>query len=506
MKKYIYAAAFSVAILATACKKEKNTDTGGDDKNTPPTTGSTIDKVKDSVLLYAQEDYLWNDQLPTYDNFKPRSFTGSNDLEALQNEVDALSQYAKNPSTNRAFEYNPSNPGTSKYSFIDDGTTSGELGGQASGDFGFEPRYGADGGLYIKYVYANSPAGNAGVKRGYKVTRINNRTSWNPQSNSDIQFIVSSFYSSNNIKLGLQKPDGSTINIDINAASYTINPVLAYKVFTVGNKKIGYMVFNTFTSPANAQPKIDQAFTLFNSENVTDLIVDFRYNGGGYVATADYLCNLIVPAAKNNQVMYTYYFNKGLQDNKYTLINKSVFDNKLTAGSFKPENNQEKFSKKGSLNLGKVVFIVSGSSASASELTINTLLPHMDVKIVGETSYGKPVGFFAIPINKYELYIPEFETRNSAGKADYYAGMVPGSTNFPGVEADDDVAHDFGDADEQCTQRAISYITTGNYLSLAKQQTKRVNAVRMLSVDQTRDLGLKLERPHFKGMVAERLK
>lgn len=501
MKKYFYTAALSLAVLATACKKENNTpDTDDDtDTTTTPVTGSVLDKIKDSVYLYAQEDYLWNDQLPTFSKFNPRSFKGSSDIAALQNEVDALSQYAKN-SSGQVFEFNRSSPGTSKYSFIDDGSTSGELGGQASGDFGFEPRFGADGALYIKYVYANSPAGKAGVKRGYKVTKINTRTSWDPRSSDDIDFIINSFYYNNTLGLTLQKADGTSVNVNLTAASYTINPVLAYKVFTVNGKKIGYMAFNTFTSLANAQPKIDQAVDEFNEAGITDMIVDLRYNGGGYVSTAEYLSNLMVPASKNGSTMYTYYFNQSLQNNKFDLINKNVFDSKLEAGSFKPENNKVNFAKKGTLALSKVVFILTGSSASASELTINNLIPHMDVKIVGETSYGKPVGFFAIPINKYELYIPEFETRNSAGNANYYSGMIPNS------EADDDVSKDFGDASEVCTQQALSYITTGNYVSLANNQSKRINSARVLSIDQTRTLGIKLERPHFKGMIADKQK
>ncbi|MCC8407471.1 hypothetical protein LJ707_00915 [Mucilaginibacter sp. UR6-1] len=507
MKRYFYASVLSLAVLMTACKKEKNTpdtDDDGSDTTTTPTTGTALDRIKDSVFLYAQEDYLWNDQLPTYSKFNPRSFKGSNDLAALQNEVDALSQYAKN-SSGQVFEYNASSPGTSKYSFIDDGSTSGELGGQASGDFGFEPRYGADGGLYIKYVYPNSPAAAAGAKRGYKVTKLNGSTALTP-TNDNVEAIINAFYNKTTMTITLQKPDGSSINANLNTASYTINPVLTYKVFDAGSKKVGYMVFNSFTSPANATPKIDAAFTKFSEEGVTDLIIDLRYNGGGYVATSDYISNLIVPAAKSGSLMYTYYFNQSLQNNNFALINKKVFDGELEAGAFKPEQNQVKFSKKGSLAINKAVFIVTGSSASASELTINNLLPHLDVKIVGETSYGKPVGFFAIPINKYELYIPEFETRNSAGNANYYTGMKPGSSLYPGAEIDDDVAKDFGDATEGCTQAALSYITTGDFLSFSRTQSPRLNSTRVLTVQQVRDFGLKLDGPHFKGMIYNKVK
>ncbi|RYY35511.1 MAG: hypothetical protein EOP46_09790 [Sphingobacteriaceae bacterium] len=487
-----------VLVALTSCKKDKAP--AKDDDDEVPSEGTAFQKIQDSVYLYSKESYLWNTAIPTYGAFKPRNYDEGSDLATLQAEVDALSQFAIDPATNKAYEYNADAPGSSKYSFIDDGSTSGELGGQA-GDFGFDVRYSVNDELYVKSVYLNSPADLAGLKRGYKIVSINSRTSLSP-TDANITFLINALYGKNNIKLGLEKPDGTTFTADVNVGEYTINPVLAYKVITIEGKKIGYMVFDTFTAIENARPKIAQAFSLFSSSGVTDLVIDFRYNGGGYTNTAAYLCDLIVPAAKDNSLMYSYYFNENIQNAKCPIFNKKVFDNTLEAGDLKPtsEYAQVRFDKEGSLEVNKVVFIVTGSSASASELVINNLKPHVDVKIVGETSYGKPVGFYGTPFGKYELYIPQFETKNSVNEGGYYAGMEPGSSAYPGKYTFDDVTRDFGDENEWCLKQALTYIDRGSFLPDNELSKMRTASLRR-SAASVREMGIKLNKPHFQGLI-----
>src|SRR5271154_3005186 len=102
MKKIFYFAVILSMGLITACKKGNNNNpvlTG------PSKVGTTLQLIQDSVYLYAKEDYLWFDQLPTYAAFQPRSFTNPDDETALQNELNALSQYAINPATSQPYEY-----------------------------------------------------------------------------------------------------------------------------------------------------------------------------------------------------------------------------------------------------------------------------------------------------------------------------------------------------------------------------------------------------------------
>jgi carboxyl-terminal processing protease len=133
--------------------------------------------------------------------------------------------------------------------------------------------------------------------------------------------------------------------------------------------------------------------------------------------------------------------------------------------------NAVNFAKKGSLAVDRVFFIVTSSTASASELAINNLKPQMDVKLIGTNSYGKPVGFFALNVNQYQLYVPEFETKNSADQGGYYTGMLPGSSTYPGFNDKDDLTKDFGDATEGLLAHALNYVKLGTYGTALKVQS-----------------------------------
>ncbi len=509
MRKFFYLFVVMLAGLAVSCKKDKPSTT--DTSLQPSKQGSTLDLIRDSIYLYAKEDYYWYDALPDYATFNPRSITGASDIDALTNEVDKLSQYKINPATQQPYEYYSPAPGEAKYSFIDDGTTSTELNG-TRGDFGFAPLYNDVNDLRVKYVYPGSPADLAGIKRGYQITAINGNSSlaYDGSSGTHVQFVINAVYNSNTITLTLKKPDATTTTATFNTANYAVNPVITYKVFDQGNgHKVGYVVFNSFTSDAVADPKLNDAFNYFNSNGVTDLVVDLRYNGGGYVSTAEYLSNLIVPAAKTGSVMYNTYFNDKLVAGKDPLLSNQVrvdptTNQRYNYGQFNYSvaANVVNFSKVGSLNVNRVFFIITGSTASASELTMNNLRAAMDVKFIGGTSYGKPVGFFDIDINKYQLYIPEFETKNSAGQGGYYTGMTPGTTDYPGVQDYDDVTKDFGDPTEGLLAHALNFVKTGNYTAVTSNQNASLSGDRIFSVSQSRDAALQMGGNHqFSGMI-----
>ncbi len=510
MKKILHFAMIFVASAAMlSCKKNSpadNNNTTGNNNNIegPSKNGSEFDLIRDSVFLYAKEAYYWNDGLPDYATFKPRSFTGSDDLEALSKEVDAISQYKINPETTMPYEYDKSSPGNAKYSFIDKGELSTELGG-SQGDFGLSPQYLTETDLRIKYVYPGSPAGNAGVKRGDKVISINGNSNIAIDANDNVpQFVINGFFYSNNITLVLER-GGSRLTKTISAGQYTTNPVLTYKVFDGPNGKTGYFVFNSFTSPANANPRLDEAFNLFTSSGVSNLIIDLRYNGGGYVSTAENICNLIAPASKNGSLMYSYYFTDRLVKR---LVNFNEFPS-LPNANYSASANSINFSKRGSLgNINKVCFIVGGGTASASELVINNLkgMGNLDIKLIGSTTYGKPVGFFDIPINKYELYIPEFETKNALGQGGYFTGMRPETAEYPGKLGNDDITRDFGDPQETLLSYALNYINLGRYTTASSTQLQVQAAQQngMFSAEKMTAIERKLEKGKFSGMIYDK--
>ncbi|HVW97360.1 MAG TPA: S41 family peptidase [Mucilaginibacter sp.] len=521
MKKILYLVIILLSGFFTACKKDKKINNGtGTDPDQPSKTGTTLQLAEDSVYLYAKENYLWYNQLPSYADFKPRSFTNSAPLTALSDELDALSQYAINPDGGKPYEYYQYDPGRAKYSFIDDGTETGALNG-VKGDFGFDYNYNAVDDIRVVYVYPGSPAGLAGIRRGYRIISVNDNTNisydgvsgghtYGDGSGTNLNYVFNSIFNSGSIKMTLRKPDGSTITVNLSTANYNVNPVLKDTVFDVGGgKKIGYFVFNSFTSDANADPKLDAVFAKFTTAGVTDVVVDLRYNGGGYVSTAEYLDNLLVPSSKNNTLMYKTYFNDILSNNKETLLQNQVrrdvdgtlYNLSQIDYSLNSPYNTPKFSKIGSLNVDRVFFIITGGTASASELTINNLRPVMDVQLVGETSYGKPVGFFDIQINKYTMFTPEFSTKNSANQGDYFNGMTPNTTNYPGVNDFDDYTKEFGDPSEGLLAHIINKVKTGTYGATKKVVQSLNPGEQTFSLAESRDKAIKLNKDKFSGMI-----
>jgi carboxyl-terminal processing protease len=338
-----------------------------------------------------------------------------------------------------------------------------------------------------------------GIKRGYQITKINGRTDLAyDDGGTTTQFVIQAYAYSKTINMTLTKPDNTTIDVTLNTANYTINPVITYKTLDAGSgKTVGYMVFNSFTDKANAGPKILAALNSFTG--ISDLIIDLRYNGGGSVETAEYLDNLLVPSAKNGTKMYTAYFNDKLTTDKYTLF-KNLYE--IPKGFFSVSNQTVNFQKQGSLNLSRIFFIVGGGTASASELTINNLIPEMDVELIGSVTYGKPVGFYGIDINKYQLYMPMFSTKNSANNGDYYTGMTPGQGIYKGVSATDDLTKDFGDPTEGLLSQALSFISTGKYITRSVQtQSLATSSKNVLSADQKRAMEQKFTRSKVKGLM-----
>jgi carboxyl-terminal processing protease len=516
MRKLLYLTIILSAGLLAACKKEKKTPivTG------PPSTGSTLDLIKDSVYLYFKEENLWHGAAPDYATFNPRATTGTNDIGALQNELDKLSQYAINSATGKPYEYSTSHPGHAKYSFIDDGTVSAALNG-VKGDFGLGLEYNTPTDLRITYVYPGSPAALAGIRRGYAITSINNSANisydgvsngvtYGNGSGTNLAMVNNAIFNSSTISMTLKKYDGTTLTVaNMSVASYTVNPVLKDTVYTSNNgHKVGYIVFNSFTFGSNATPVLDAAFGKFATQGITDLVVDLRYNGGGYVSTAEYLDNLIAPASASGKLMYNTYFTDNMvkgtdpllahqwrKDSKGNDFNYAQIDFSVAAYAVN-------FSKQGSLNVNRVFFIVTGSTASASELTINNLRPIMDVQFIGRKTYGKPVGFFDIDINKYIMYTPEFSTKNSVGQGDYYDGFTPGDPGYPGVLDYDDPTKDFGDPTEGLLAHALHFVTLGTY-SVQNPVTQGIGT-KTLSLQQQSPGGMGLDPRAFNGMIFDK--
>lgn len=477
--------------LLAACKKDKALP-----KEVGPTpTTNRNELTKDSMFLYAKEVYLWNDALPTYAVFNPRSFSKSSDnLSNLNQELFAITRYGKNTLTGLPYEYNPEEITETKYSFIEDLVAEGKLAvlknsksnidfnGEGD-DLGFSlalTGYRNNYKIYLRFSSPGSPAALAGLGRGDYINNINNK-SLGTDFDSEESYINEAI-NQNTIKIGGKKRNGDSFNVTLNKTKYTSSPIFKDTVLITGSKKIGYLAYARFTDDENSFAPLTAVFSRFSAAGVSDLVIDLRYNPGGYVNTAEHLINLIAPSSLNGKTMFEQTYNATMQAGKATILKnqplrdqqgKILYDNgrMLTYAdeSFKKADNKTVFSKEGALdNISKVVFITTDGTASSSELVINSLKPFLTVKTVGSTSYGKPVGFFPIRIDKYDLYLSSFFTTNANGEGNYFAGIKPDA------ERDDDVENDFGNPNEESLSAAISFLTDGKFTT--STSIKKVNS------------------------------
>src|SRR5689334_12619997 len=155
----------AVLVLFSACKKDKG--------SAPP---PAKDPIKDSVLLYSKDIYLWYQQIPS--TFDPQKYA----------DPDAIMQAIRNYSTEPGF----SQP-VDKWSFGMKKTDWDNLSSGVSADFGFSVFFLAEGDLRVKYVERASPAGLKGIHRGWRVTKINGSTNI---TTSNSNFIVDAIFNS----------------------------------------------------------------------------------------------------------------------------------------------------------------------------------------------------------------------------------------------------------------------------------------------------------------------
>ncbi len=293
----------------------------------------------------------------------------------------------------------------------------------------------------IAQIYNNSPLYAEGVRRGWIIKTINgydlaaillanDNAAYNTAFGEPKAGVVNNFV--------FENPEGTTKNISSTKQSFTINSVILFDTIWLdkqGTKKAGHLVFESFILPS--QQELQTAFSFFRANNVTDLILDLRYNSGGYLDIAQQLASYIGGSSLAGKTFAMLQYNKKLQGANVTY-------------SFRTSPY--------SISLPRVVVITSRLTASASEAVMNGLAPHITVASVGDTTNGKPVGMNGWPCGeKYYFWPITFKLVNSTGFGDYYEGFAPNQT------ATDDVAHDFNDRKEKCLSEAILYLQTGSF-------------------------------------------
>ena len=387
--------------------------------------------LRDSVYAYSQEIYLWSDNLPAANVFKPLSYPTA---DSIMRKVRTYS-----PFVNGRYQ--------DRWSFVIDKATWDNVVSGNSTDTGAEYAFVADNDLRVKLVYSQSAAGKLGIKRGWKALKFNgidatraNIVQLNMELNRASQSIL------------FQKPDGTQTTLMLMSSSYKSDYIINPKVFTINGNNVGYFAFDSFlgsNSGQSTREELDKVFADFKSKNVTELVLDLRYNGGGYGTVSNYLGSLIAPSSAVGKVFVNSVHNK-----KYTSWNKTDYFTSLT----------------NSLKVSRVSIIVTKGTASASEELINALKPVMTVKLIGSTTHGKPVGYYGFPTMNSYVFPVALKNVNSVGNADFYDGFTVDK-----IQADD-VTRDLGDPEENCLKVALNYIKTGILQSVPDTKVARMSA------------------------------
>jgi C-terminal peptidase prc len=291
---------------------------------------------------------------------------------------------------------------------------------------------GAAAQMRVLQVYPDSPAAAAGLARGDYIVSVAGRTVTDWWLSGQLGEIFGPAEEGYDITFVYRRGEQAPVEASMTKQLVTIPTVSATRVYEVDGRKVGYIFFRNFVEPS--VEALDVAFAQLREAGVRELVLDLRYNGGGLVSVAQHLGSLLGGVRANGNVFARYVHN-----------DRNAF-----------RNQDLRFEEKANwLTLDRLIVVTTRSSASASELVINGLRPFMPVVLIGDTTYGKPVGQYGFNFCDKTAFPVAFSMRNANDEGDYFGGI---QVTCP---APDDIDHQIGDPAEGSLAEALRFIQTG---------------------------------------------
>ena len=290
--------------------------------------------------------------------------------------------------------------------------------------------------ITVAYVYPGSPAAKAGLARGDQIVSIDGAltSDTNPTSVAIFEEGLRPKQVASHTFVVLRA--GTNISVSMQAESISLQQV-EYKVLNVETQKLGYLLFNSHVP--NAEADLIQAMALFKQQAVTQLVVDLRYNGGGYLSIANALATAVAGPVKTAGKVFelTKYSDKRSAENEALYFSNRGFNNQIYP----------------SLGLTKIYVLVSGGTCSASESFINGLRGiDVQVELIGSTTCGKPYAYYPQDNCGITYAAMEMEGVNHKGEGGYGDGMAPQCAAL------DDLTRPLGDLNEGMLSVAVKRI------------------------------------------------
>jgi C-terminal processing protease CtpA/Prc len=391
-------------------------DRGGSPAGASCTTVGQCTFVRDTLLPW----YYWYKELPSPD---PASF-GSPEayLEAVRyRPLDSSFSYITSKASSDAF--------FSDSQFV---------------GFGLSYKRTGDLELRLAQVFPGSPAADAAMDRGDTLLTIGGRTVADLIRTGEIGAAFGAEQEGVAVAFTWRDREGRENAATLVKRKVTIPTVSQTAVLDAGSARTAYIHFRNFVEPS--VEALNAAFAQVRDAGATELVLDLRYNGGGLVSVARHLASLVAGPPLAGQVFVQFSHNDKQAASRDTVYR---FETKPQA-----------------LGVTRLVVITTRGSASASEAVINGLRPFMDVKVVGDATFGKPVGQYGFDFCDKVLYPVSFLVTNARSEADYFDG-IPADCAAP-----DDLDRPLADPREASLAEALHVLRSGRCSGAAAAQAE----------------------------------
>jgi carboxyl-terminal processing protease len=450
-----------------------------------PTTTGTLANEKAWLHTYMSGAYLWYGEMPGVDSGLAAYSNTGDVYGSLDNYFQALKTPALTTSGKLRDQFSFTYPTKAWSDLINSGSVSG---------YGIEwymasptpPR-----GIRIAYVEPGSPAATAGLLRGDVLVSADG-VGADDGSSSGVDTLNAALWPSANGQshnFVVSRSGGNVVKTLV-SATVTKQPVPTTTVLNSGGRKVGYIVFNDHLASAE-QPLID-AITTLKGAAVDDLVLDLRYNGGGYLYIASELAYMIAGSSRTSGKVFEQlqYNDKRSAETNSDDARTPFFDTSCILSDSMQCTSQKALP---TLNLSRVTVITTDATCSASEAVINGLRGvEVEVRVIGGTTCGKPYGFTAKDNCGISYFPIEFKGVNAKGYGDYADGFVATCA------ASDDFDHALGNSGEGMLNAAL-YNLQNNACSPAAAQAARRS---ILSAGSSRPQGRLLRGPEREAKIA----